>query len=387
MNADSLRRINSVAQMRARARRNLPASVFDLADGAAEDEWTLKRNESAFDDITLLPKPLDGAATRDQSVTLLGHTLKTPVLIGPTGLAGLFWPHGEQCAARAAAAAGTAYILSHGSVCTMEDLAKTEVSPRFMQIFTYRDRGFTRELVERAAAAGYDGLVLTVDNQFAGNRERDLSHGFSIPPRFGPALVAGMAIKPGWLWRMRKELPTIGFANYVREGQAIDLKSREIRVTEMLDPGMSWKDVDEIRAMWKGPMVLKGILHPDEGKAAIDHGIDAVIVSNHGGRQLDGAASSIEALPGVVAAVDGRMPVLVDGGVRRGMDVVRALILGASACLIGRPQLWGVSVAGEAGVGRILEIYRSEIDRVMGFCGVTKLADLGPDLLLRTPWR
>ena len=387
MTPQSLLRINSVAQMRARARRILPGSIFDLADGAAEDEWTLRRNESAFDDIVLLPKPLNGAAGRDLSVTLFGHKISMPLMIGPTGLSGIFWPGGEQCAARAAMAAGTGFCLSHGSVCTLEDLAETGVAPRFMQVFIYKDRGFTRELAERAAAAGYHGLILTVDNQFPGNRERDLRNGFTIPPRLGPVEMAGMAIKFGWMWRMRRDLPRIGFGNYVRDGKPIDVRSREVRITQMLDPSMSWKDVDDLRTIWKGPLVLKGVLHPDEAKGAADHGVDGVIVSNHGGRQLDGASSSIEALPGVVAAVEGRIAVLVDGGIRRGVDVVRALVLGATACLIGRPQLFGLAVAGEAGVARVLEIYRSEIDRVMGLCGVTRVADLGPDLLLRTPWK
>jgi L-lactate dehydrogenase (cytochrome)/(S)-mandelate dehydrogenase len=360
----------------------LPTAVFDLADGAAEDEWTLRRNESAFDDIALLPKPLNGAPERDLSVSLFGHRLSMPVMIGPTGLAGLFWPGGEFCSARAAKAAGTAFCLSHGSVCTLEDLATTGIAPRWMQVFVYRDRGLTREFTERAAAAGYDGLVLTIDNQITGNRERDLRNGFTIPPRLGPLEIAGMAIKPGWLLRMRRELPGLGLANYRRAGESVSLTTAGQRIAEMLDPSMSWKDVDDLRKIWTGPLILKGVLHPDEARAAIDHGVDAVVVSNHGGRQLDGAASSIEALPGVVSAVEGRIPVLVDGGFRRGVDVVRALILGASLCLIGRPQLWGLTVAGEAGVARILDIYRSEIDRVMGFCGVTKIADLGPDLLL-----
>ncbi|MEQ8696795.1 MAG: alpha-hydroxy acid oxidase [Bauldia litoralis] len=387
MSPEALRRINSIAQMRTRARSALPGAVFDLADGAAEDEWTLRRNESAFDDIALLPKPLDGAANRDLSMTLFGHKLSMPLMIGPTGLAGLFWPGGEQCSARAAAAAGTAYCLSHGSVCTLEDLAKTGAAPRFMQVFIYKDRGFTRELTERAAASGYDGLVLTIDNQLTGNRERDIRNGFTIPPRLGPVEVAGMAVKPGWLWRMRQELPTIGFGNYEREGKAIELGAQGLRIADMLDPAMAWKDVEDLRKIWKGPLILKGVLHPDEARREIDHGVDSVIVSNHGGRQLDGAASGIEALPGVVSAVEGRIPVLVDGGIRRGVDVVRALILGATACLVARPQLFGLAVAGEAGVARVLEIYRSEIDRVMGFCGVTRIEDLGPDLLLRMPWR
>jgi L-lactate dehydrogenase (cytochrome)/(S)-mandelate dehydrogenase len=381
------RRANSVADMRRLARSALPRAVFDLADGGAEDERTLRRNESAFDEIAFLPRPLDGVADRDLSVSLFGHRLKLPVIIGPTGLSGLFWPDGERAAARAAAAAGAGFCLSHGSVCSLEDLAATGVSPRWMQVFVYRDRSFTYELAERAEKAGYHGLVLTVDNQLAGNRERDLRNGFTIPPRLGPAELAGMAVAVGWLWRMRRSLRHITFGNYVRNGRPFDFGSREARVTALLDPSMAWKDVDELRRRWKGPLILKGVLHPAEAGAAPDHGVDGIIVSNHGGRQLDGAVSSIEALPGIVAAVDGRIPVLIDGGFRRGGDVVMALCLGATACLIGRPQLWGLSVAGEAGVARVLEIYRSEIDRVMGFLGVSRIADLTPDLIFSKPGR
>ena len=196
---DWRRRAYSIAALRELARAALPKPVFDFADGGAEDEWTLRRNEAAFDDFALLPKPLDGAATRDLSVTLFGKKLSLPVIVGPTGLAGLFWPDGERCAARAASAAGTAFCLSHGSVCTLEELAGTGAAPRWMQVFVYRDRGFTRELTERAANSGYDALVLTIDNQMLGNRERDIRNGFSIPPRFAPKDMALMATKIGWL--------------------------------------------------------------------------------------------------------------------------------------------------------------------------------------------
>jgi len=381
--ATGLEGLLSVADMRRAARRKLPRPVFDLADGAAEDEWTLRRNEAVFDTLAFLPKPLDGTPARDLSVTLFGHRLKTPVLVGPTGMQGLFWPDGERCAARAAMAAGAGFVLSHASICTMEDVAGTGVSPRFMQVFVYRDRDFTRQFVDRAAACGYEGLVLTVDNQFGGNRERDRRNGFTIPPRLGPVQVGAMAIKPGWLWRMRKALPGLSFANYVKDGKPIDF--RKSNVAAMFDPGMSWADVDLIRARWKGPFLLKGILHPDEARRAPDHGVDGIIVSNHGGRQLDGAASAMDALPAVVEAVGGRIPVLVDGGFRRGTDVLKALCLGATATLIGRPQLWGLSVGGEAGVAHVLEIFRSEIDRAMGLLGVTSLAELGPTYLQRVP--
>jgi len=375
------RQAYSVAAMRARARRTLPAAIFDFADGGAEDERTLRRNEEAFDEIALLPRPLNGAAERDLSLTLFGKRLSLPVIIGPTGLAGLFWPDGERCAARAAAAAGTAYCLSHGSVCTLEALAQCGASPRWMQVFIYRDRDFTRELTERAAKAGYDGLVLTIDNQLTGNRERDLRNGFTIPPRLGPAALAGMVIKAPWLLRMRRELRRITFGNYVRPGEAADIGSLAGRMSSLLDPSMSWKDVGELRRVWQGPLLLKGILHPAEAKTAVDHGIDGIIVSNHGGRQLDGAPAAIAALPAVVEAVGGRVPVLVDGGVRRGADVIKALALGAQACLVGRPQLWGLAIAGEAGVSHVLDIYRREIDRAMGLMGIKCLDELGPDCL------
>jgi len=386
MRADRLRRQGySIAAVREMARRELPTAVFDFGDGAAEDERTLRRNEAAFGEIEVLPRPLNGPGPRDLSVTLFGEQLSLPVIIAPTGLSGLFWPDGELCAARAAAKAGTAFVLSHGSVCTMEELATTGARPRWMQVFIYRDRGFTREFTERAAAAGYDALVLTIDNQLTGNRERDIRHGFTIPPRLGPAQLAAMAMKLGWAWRMREQRQRITFSNYRRPGIDEDMRTIASRMASLLDPAMSWRDVDELRRIWKGPLLLKGVLHPAEAAAAVDHGVDGIIVSNHGGRQLDGTPATIDALPAVVDAVAGRIPVLMDGGVRRGMDVVRALALGARACLIGRPQLWGLAVAGEAGVAHVLEIYRREIDRAMGLLGATRLADLGPDVVFRRP--
>ena len=373
----------SLAALRGLARRALPRPVFDFADGGAEDETTLRRNERAFADVALVPRPLDGAASRDLSVALFGRRLALPVIIGPTGLAGLFWPGGEIAAARAAAAAGTAYCLSHASVCTIEDLAAAGPAPRWMQVFVYRDRGFTRSFVERAQAAGYDALVLTIDNQLLGHRERDIRNGFSIPPRFRARDLAGMAGRLPWLLRMRGDLPRLTFANYARPGEKPDLAGLAARMGSLLDPGLSWRDVDWLRGLWKGPLLLKGVLHPAEAAEAARRGIDAAIVSNHGGRQLDGAIATLDALPRIAEAVDGAMPLLLDGGVRRGADVVKALALGATACLVARPQLWGLAVAGEAGVAHALDILRREIDRTMGLMGAARIGDLGPDRLWR----
>jgi isopentenyl diphosphate isomerase/L-lactate dehydrogenase-like FMN-dependent dehydrogenase len=347
--------------------------VFDFADGGAEDEVTLRRNEDAFRHWSFLPRPLEGAASRDKSVTLFGQTLATPVIIGPTGLAGLFWPRGEISAAHAAAAASTVYCLSHGSVCSIEALAAAHHGLRWMQVFIYRDRGFTRELTQRARDAGYHALVLTIDNQLLGKRERDLANGFSIPPRFSARQWLAMATKWRWAWAMRRELPTLTFGNYVRAGSTESLATLAGRMGSLLDPAMQWDDVAQLRSEWQGPLLLKGVLHPADARRAVALGVDGLIVSNHGGRQLDGASSSLEALPAIVDAVEGRIPVLMDGGIRRGSDVVKAIALGVRAVLIARPQLWGLAVAGEAGVAHVLAIYRSEIDRVMGLLGAPNL--------------
>jgi len=371
------RRAYSLDAMRELARAALPRAVFDFADGGAESESSLRRNEAAFGDIDLLPRPLNGAATRDLSIELFGKRLSLPVMIGPTGLSGLFWPDGEIAAARAAATAGTAFCLSHASTCRMEDIAATGIAPRWMQVFVYRDRDFTRSFVERAAASGYDALVLTIDNQLTGNRERDIRNGFTIPPRFSLADKLAMLANWRWLLRMGPNLPAITFANYASLG-AGDLASLAARMPAMLDPSLSWRDVEWMRGLWKGPFLLKGVLHPAEASQAIAHGVDGIIVSNHGGRQLDGAAASLDALPAIAEAVGGRIPILLDGGLRRGADVVKAIALGASACLIARPQLFGLAVAGEAGVARVLDILKRELDRAMGLLGVSRISEIGP---------
>ncbi len=365
----------SVAALRDMARRRLPRVIFDFADGGAEDERTLRANEQAFANLVLVPKPLQGRQGGDQSVELFGERLASPVLIGPTGLSGAYWPRGEVAEARAAAAAGTVFTLSHASTVAIEDLAREAPGNNWMQVFVYRDRGLTQAFAERAQAAGFRALVLTVDNQVLGSRERDLRNGFSVPPQWGPRTVVDMARHPGWLWRMR-QTPRLTFANYVQPGERRDIISLGAYMASMLDPAASWADVEWLRALWRGPLLLKGILHPDEAREAVAAGADAVIVSNHGGRQLDGTIPSLEALPGVVEAIGGQIPVLLDGGVRRGADVVKAIALGATACLIGRPALWGLAAGGEAGVTQVLSVFRREIDRVLTLCGIEDIRQL-----------
>jgi isopentenyl diphosphate isomerase/L-lactate dehydrogenase-like FMN-dependent dehydrogenase len=376
MHVDLKKNGYSVAALRRIAQKRLPRPIFDFIDGGAEDEDTLRQNESAFSDWELLPKPLNGAAKRDLSTSLFGHTLSSPLLIGPTGLAGLFWPQGEVAAANAASDYGTAYCLSHGSVCTLEQLAKMHQGLKWMQVFIYKDRGFTRELATRAQQNGYDALVLTIDNQLIGKRERDIVNGFTIPPRLDLPQMLAFAKKPSWWWAMRHELANVTFGNYVQSNSHESVSALAARMGSLLDPSMSWEDVDMVRAHWKGRLILKGVLHPDEAAQAVKHGVDAIIVSNHGGRQLNGAIASARALPAVVQAVNGAIPVLLDGGIRRGSDIFKAVALGASAVLIGRPHLWGLSVAGKDGVQWVLEMLHGELDRTMGLAGASNIEEI-----------
>ena len=378
MDAAALRRKGySVASLRALARNRLPRMVFDMVDGGAGNEITMRRNEQALAEIEFVPKLLAGAPGRDQSVEIFGVQLPSPVIIGPTGLAGLLWPNAELAAARAAARFGAIYSTSHASTATIEEIGAATPGPKWMQVFLYKDRGLTAEFAARAASAGYKALILTVDNQVVAGRDRDARNGLSFPLRWGPRSLVDFASRPGWLIRMAKT-PSPTFVNY---GERTAIGAFGPLMAEQLDPAVNWSDVDWLRKQWRGPLVIKGLLHPDEAREAVRRGADAVIVSNHGGRQLDGAIASISALPGIVEAVGGAAPVMIDGGFRRGIDVVKALALGARAVLIGRPHLWGVACAGEEGVYWVLELFRREIDRALALGGWDGVARLDPSIL------
>jgi len=376
----------SNAALREMAKRRLPRMVFDFIDGAAEDEVTRRRNEDDFADFEFVPQPLMGTSTRDLSIELFGQRLSLPLIIGPTGLSGMVWPNGEVHAAEAASDAGTIYTMSHGSTVTIEDLANQSTGVKWFQTFMYRDRGLVKSFAERAREAGYKALVLTIDNQVLGQRERDIRNGFMIPPK--PKLRDGLAMirHLPWLFKMMNK-PKITMANYVTD-ERTDILSLAKYVADLLDPTMSWRDVDWLRSIWSGPLLLKGVLHPDEARLALEHGIDGLIVSNHGGRQLDGAISSVRALPAIVDQVGDQVPVLMDGGIRRGSDVIKAMALGATACLIGRPHLFGLAVAGKDGVRRALEIYRQDMDRILTLGGWDGLSAIDRSCLsLRSAWK
>src|SRR5580692_112691 len=370
----------SIAALRALAQRQLPRMLFDMVDGAAGDEITMRTNEAALAAIELVPTLLAGAPTRDQSVDLFGARLPSPVIIGPTGLAGLLWPHAELAAARAAARFGTIYCTSHASTATLEEIGAATPGPKWMQVFLYKDRGLTADFAARAASAGYQGLILTIDNQVVAGRDRDARNGMSFPLRWSARNMFDFVSHPAWLLRMRAT-PSPTFVNY---GARASISAFGALMNEQLDPDIGWRDVERMRGQWRGPFLVKGLLHPDEGREAIDRGADAIIVSNHGGRQLDGAVATIRALPGIVDAVGGRAPVLIDGGFRRGIDVVKALALGARAVMLGRPHLWGVACAGEDGAFWALELFRREIDRALSLGGWDGIAKLDRGIFFQT---
>lgn len=363
----------SVAEFRRRAKRALPPMVFDFIDGGAEDERTLRGNEQAFDDLWFRPQPLNDVSRRCQSVELFGRTLSVPVLLAPAGLAGLAWPHGEAVAARAASQAGVPFVVSTASSCSIEEVRAAAAGPLWLQLYLWRDRAVTGSLVRRAEDAGYEAICLTVDVPMSGSRERDLRNGMTIPPRIRFRNAAGVLSRPRWMARMAGAPVT--FAN-VSDGGRGRTMALGAYVNSQLNPSASWDDLRWLRSAWPGKLVVKGVLDPNAACRLADEGADAVVVSNHGGRQLDGAVPAVRALPEIVDALGGRIPVLMDGGVRRGSDVVKALAIGATACLVGRPYLWGLAVAGEAGVSRVVGVLRDEIDRTFALLGTPSVGEL-----------
>lgn len=366
----------TVADLRDLAKRNLPKSVFEFIDGGANDERTLNANLRDLTQIEFAPRVLTDVSNRQQAVKILGQEYASPLILGPTGLAGLLWPAGDIATARASAAAGVGYCLSTNSNASIEQLARHGRPDFWFQLYIQRDRAMVRALVDRAAAAGCPVLCVTVDLPIQGPRERDVRNGFTVPPRLQLGDVFDYATRLGWLWRMACG-PSITFANLEQAGgEGSNLKTLVEHISAQFDQTVSWHDIDWLKSIWPGRLAIKGILHPQDATLAVEHGVDAVIVSNHGGRQLDGAPSAISALPAIVAAVAGRAEVLMDGGIRRGSDVVKAMALGASACLIGRAGLYGLAANGEGGVTRAIDILKKEIDVTLALLGqpdITKI--------------
>jgi L-lactate dehydrogenase (cytochrome) len=362
--------ITSIADLRARARRRVPRAMFDYADRGSYDEVTLRRNRADLESIRFRQRVAVDVSHQSLATTLVGEPVTLPVGIAPTGLTGLFHRNGEIEGARAAHAFGVPFCLSTMSICSIEDVRAAVDRPFWFQLYLMRDRGFNAELIGRAQAAGCPVLVLTLDLQMLGVRRRDVRNGLSVPPRLTLRNALEIAARPAWaLGVLLGKRRTFG--NLAgRASGASNLVALSQWIASQFDPTVSWKDVAWVRERWPGKLVLKGILDADDARIAATTGADAIVVSNHGGRQLDGAPSTISVLPEIAAAVDGRCEVLFDGGIECGQDVLKALALGARGCLIGKAFLYGLAALGRAGVTKTLELIRDELRVTLGLAGL-----------------
>jgi L-lactate dehydrogenase (cytochrome) len=366
--------ILTIDDLRAAARRRLPRALFDYIDGGAEDEVTMRANTADFQRYRFQPRALVDVSRRDLSTTVLGIPVASPLILAPTGFTGMFWPRGEAVAARAAGRKGVIFTASTMSICSMEEIAQAATGPVWYQLYVWRDREIVRMLIERAKAAGYRALVVTVDTPVLGQRERDVRSGLVLPPRITVRNVLDTLRRPSWL-RGFLANPRPTFGNFVGiPGVEHDAVSLAAFTTKQFSASITWADVEWYRTLWPGPIALKGILSAEVARQAVDRGVEAIIVSNHGGRQLDHAPSPIEALPEIIDAVEGRAEVILDGGVRRGSDVVKAIALGARACMIGKAFNYGVAALGERGVELAIDILQREIDRALALIGRPTLA-------------
>lgn len=367
---------HSIMDLRALAARRLPRPLFDYIDGGAETEWTARRNVAAFDDATLVPRCLVDVSEVSTRTRVLGQDLEWPLICAPTGASRFYHPDGERAVARAAAASGVLYALSTMATQSLEEVAAASSGPRMFQLYIFKDRGITRELIARCKAAGYGALCLTVDAAVRGKRERELRAGLGVPLRLTLRGMAGFARRPAWLMRHCRT-GRLSMPNFAAAAGSDDLAAQTRFVSAQLDASLTWDDVAEMIGAWGGPFAIKGIMSPDDARRAAALGATAVIVSNHGGRQLDGAPAPFDMLPAIAEAVQGRVEIILDGGVRRGVHIVKALLRGATACSIGRPCLYGLAAAGEPGVARALDILHDEFARALrlaGFADVRVLA-------------
>jgi len=376
--------VYNIADLCEIAKRRLPKGLFEFVDRGTEDEVSLRNNRAVFERIRLRPRTLAGVAGRSQEITLFGNRHKMPIVIAPTGIAGLLWHEGEIALARAAAEAGIPFTLATGSMTAMERVAEQAGGELWFQLYMWPDRSMSHKLVERARAAGYKALMVTVDGVVSGNREYNLRNGFTIPFSFTRKNVTDVMMHPGWMLNvLAKYVFTTGMPRYENYPSEIKYKvtARPMGRSQMRNDSLNWEDLRALRKIWPHKLIVKGILHPQDAILAADCGADGVVVSNHGGRNLDSAVSPIEVLPEVVDAVGKRVTVLVDSGFRRGSDVVKALALGAHAVQIGRPTLYGIAAGGLPGAQRAIGIFREEIDRVMALLGCSSIAGLNADYL------
>ena len=373
--------IQSIDDLRKLAKRRIPRAIFDYAAGGAYDERTLSRNTADLDAMEFRQRVMVDVSEVSMATTLAGAPASMPLAIAPTGLAGLFHADGEILAARAALACGIPYCMSTMSICSIEDVREATGKPFWFQQYLMKDRGFNQELIDRAAAARCSALMLTLDLQVLGERRRDSRNGLTIPPRLTLRNAFDVATKPAWalkvLFGRRRTFGNL--AGRVRGSGGIHSLSDWTAM--QFDPSANWRDVDWVRSRWPGKLILKGLLDAEDARLALAAGADAIVVSNHGGRQLDGAPSSISVLPEIVAAVDGRCEIMFDGGIRSGQDIAKALALGARGTLIGRSFLYALAAAGEAGVVKAVDILRSELRVTLALTGTSRVDTVGRHIL------
>jgi L-lactate dehydrogenase (cytochrome) len=372
--------ITSVGDFRELARRKVPRAIFDYADRGSYEEITIRRNRADLDALTLKQRVMVDASKQNLATTLVGQPSALPLAIAPTGLSGLFRGNGEIYGARAAASAGIPFCLGTLSILSIDQVRESTEVPFWFQLYLMRDRGFNADLMARAKAAQCPVLVLTLDLQVMGVRRRDAKNGLAVPPRLTLRNALDIATKPAWALGVLTA-KSRAFGNLKPLAGSADLKSLSAWVANQFDPSITWKDVAWVRERWPGKLVLKGVLDADDARLAADQGADAVIVSNHGGRQLDGACSTIAALPEVVRAVQGRCEVLLDGGVMSGQDVLKALALGARGCLIGKAYLYALAAQGQAGVAKAIEIISNELKVSLALTGAINVQNVSPSIL------
>jgi L-lactate dehydrogenase (cytochrome) len=374
--------ITHIGDLRRLAQQRVPRMFYDYADSGSWTESTYRANESDFQKIKLRQRVAVNMDNRSTASTLVGQAVTMPVAIAPTGLTGMQHADGEILAARAARRFGVPFTLSTMSICSIEDVAQHAGPGFWFQLYVMKDRAFIERLIDRAKAAGCSALVLTLDLQILGQRHKDLKNGLSAPPKLTVANIANMMTKPRWCLGMLGTQRR-GFGNIVGHVKGVDnMGSLSEWTAKQFDPGLNWGDVEWIKQRWGGKLILKGIQDVEDARLAVNSGADALIVSNHGGRQLDGAQSSIEALPSIVQAVGSNIEVHMDGGIRSGQDVLKARALGAQGTYIGRAFLYGLGAMGEAGVTKALEIIHKELDLTMAFCGHTRIETVDRSILL-----
>lgn len=381
-----LSRCNNIADLRRMAQSRLPAPMFHYIDGGSDDEWSLRRNTSAFDDYQLWPNYLNDISKIDLSTTLFGQKINWPVFMAPTGMSRLFHHEAEPAVARAAQKSGTFYTLSTMGTTRIEDIAAQGAGPWMYQIYILKDRGITAELVERCKASKFQALCLTVDTALAGNRERDRVTGMVLPPRFTLKSFASFASRPRWAWNLLLN-PDFAIANVAHRVGNLGTISLIDWVNSQFDRTVTWKDVEWLVKQWNGPFVLKGLQTAEDARRAVEVGASAIMISNHGGRQLDTAPAPVDCIGRMRDAIGDKLELVVDGGVRRGTHVVKALALGANACSIGRGYLYGLASGGQAGVERAIALLRGEVERSLALLGCRNLGELRPEHVSRLDGR